>query len=191
MTVSPLRAPPTVPVWDRVVRLAHWTLVASVALAWLSTIAAFAVIGSWHQPIGYVALAAVLLRGLWGMASPNRYARFAQFVRAPRATWAYARDVLAHREPRYLGHNPLGAWMIVALMACVIGLALTGWLYTTDRFWGDEAVETVHEVLAWTLLALAVLHIAGVVYTSLRQRENLVRAMFSGTKAAPRERDIA
>ena len=179
------------PVWDRVVRLAHWTLVASVALAWLSTIAALAAIGRWHQPVGYLALAAVLLRALWGIAGPNRYARFAQFVRAPRATWAYARDLLAHREPRYLGHNPLGAWMIVALMACVIGLALTGWLYTTDRFWGDETVETVHEVLAWTLLALAALHIAGVAYTSFRQRENLVRAMFDGTKAAPRGRDGA
>ncbi|HKX40556.1 MAG TPA: cytochrome b/b6 domain-containing protein [Burkholderiaceae bacterium] len=180
-----------VPVWDRVVRLAHWTLVASVALAWLSTIAALSGIGAWHQPVGYAALVAVLARVLWGIVGPNRYARFAQFVRAPRATWAYVREVLAHREPRYLGHNPLGAWMIVALMACVLGLALTGWLYTTDRFWGDETVETAHEVLAWTLLGLAALHVAGVVYTSFRQRENLVRAMLSGTKAAPRDRDIA
>ena len=181
-------------VWDRGVRLGHWTLAASVAIAWLSTIAALTAVGiagAWHQPAGYVALAVVLLRVLWGIVAPNRYARFAQFVRAPHATWAYARDVLAHREPRYLGHNPLGAWMIVALMGCVVGLALTGWLYTTDRFWADETVDAIHQVLAWTLLGLVALHVAGVVLTSIRQRENLVRAMCSGEKAAPRDADIA
>jgi cytochrome b len=183
---------PTVKVWDRVVRLGHWTLVASIALAWLSTIAARATaIGTWHQPVGYVTLAVVLVRVAWGLVGTNPYARFAQFVRAPRATWVYARAVLAKREPRYLGHNPLGAWMIVALMACVIGLALTGWLYTTDRLWGNETVEAIHAMLAWALLALAALHVAGVALTSMRHRENLVRAMFSGTKVAPREGDIA
>jgi cytochrome b len=95
------------------------------------------------------------------------------------------------REPRYLGHNPLGAWMVLALMGCVIGLALTGWLYTTDRFFGDETVDAVHQVLAWTLLALIAAHLLGVIFTSLRHRENLVRAMFDGRKPAPRETDIA
>jgi cytochrome b len=81
--------------------------------------------------------------------------------------------------------------MVLALMACVIGLALTGWLYTTDRFFGDETVDAIHQVLAWTLLALIAAHLLGVIFTSLRHRENLVRAMFDGRKPAPRETDIA
>jgi len=112
-------------------------------------------------------------------------------VRGPRRTLAYARRFLVAEEPRHLGHNPLGACMILTLLACVGGLALTGWLYTTDRFFGDETVDAIHQVLAWTLLALIGLHLAGVIFTSLRHRENLVRAMFDGKKPAPRDTDVA
>jgi cytochrome b len=130
-------------VWDPLVRLLHWGLVIALTLCWLGT---FAIPGV-HQPAGYVALAIVLLRLLWGGIG-SRYARFAQFVRGPRATWSYLRAMLQRREPRHLGHNPLGACMVLALLANVAGLALTGWLYTTDRFWGDATVERVHLALA-------------------------------------------
>ena len=189
-TAARADASATVRVWDRLVRLLHWTLVGCVAVALLSTVERYGGLYGSHQPAGWIALAAVVLRMLWGFGT-SRYARYAQFVRGPRATAAYARAVLAHREPRHLGHNPLGAWMVLALMACVIGLALTGWLYTTDRYFGDETVETVHLWLAWTLLALAGMHVGGVIHTSIRQRENLVAAMFSGEKSAPREGDVS
>ncbi len=81
--------------------------------------------------------------------------------------------------------------MIAALLACVAGLALTGWLYTTDAWWGDAIVERVHRALAWALLGLVVAHVAGVIFTSLRQRENLVRAMLDGRKRAASRGDIA
>jgi cytochrome b len=177
MSSGPRAVPGSVKVWDPLVRLLHWTLVASVALAWLTTEWQ----SRWHQPVGYVGLAAMMLRLGWGFAG-SRHARFAQFLRAPPATLAYLRQVLSRREPRYLGHNPLGGWMIAALLACIAGLSLTGWLYTTDRFWGDETVETVHRLLAWGMLGLIALHVCGVVFTSLRHRENLVAAMFSGRK---------
>ncbi len=177
---------PAVRVWDSAVRVLHWTLAVSVALSAIGLIALFGV----HQPAGYVALAAVLLRTAWG-AFGSRYARFGQFVRGPRASLRYARAVALGREPRFIGHNPLGGWMVVVLMLCVIGLALTGWLYTTDAFFGDETVERVHRALAWTLLGLVVAHVAGVIFTSLRQRENLLAAMFSGRKRAPARDDIA
>jgi cytochrome b len=164
-------------VWDPLVRLLHWTLVLSLPVSWLGT---FAVSGT-HQPAGWLALAVVFCRVGWGFAC-SRYARFAQFVRGPSATWAYAKAVLRRHEPRHVGHNPLGACMVLALMANVAGLALTGWLYTTDRFWGDATLEAWHLTLAWLLLALVLLHVAGVLFTSLRQRENLVAAMFSGRK---------
>lgn len=180
------RSVPTVRVWDRAVRMLHWTLVASTAFSAIGLVALFGV----HQPAGYVALAAVSLRVVWGVLG-SRHARFAQFVRGPRASLRYARAVVVGREPRFVGHNPLGGWMVVALLGCVTGLALTGWLYTTDAFFGDETVETIHRALAWTLLWLVVVHVAGVIFTSLRHRENLVAAMFSGAKRAPAQDDIA
>ena len=168
---------PTVLVWDRLVRLLHWSLLLSLIVCWLGTF----VLPGVHQPAGYLALALVGARLAWGFCG-GRHARFSQFVRGPRATCAYARQVLRRRETRYLGHNPLGAWMILALLACVAALALTGWLYTTDRFWGDERVETLHVGLAWGLLALALLHVAGVLYTGWRHHESLPLAMLSGRK---------
>jgi len=169
-------------VWDRVVRVLHWSLVGSVGLAAASLIDALGV-PSLHRPAGYAALAIVLVRALWGWVGRG-HARFAQFVRGPRATARYARLVVTRREPRTLGHNPLGAWMIIALLLCVIALAFSGWLYTTDMFWGSEAVEALHRRLAWGLLGLVAMHVGGVIYTSWRHRENLVKAMFDGRKRA-------
>jgi cytochrome b len=164
-------------VWDPVVRLCHWTLVATVALAWLTRHGG----GAWHEGLGYAALAVVALRVLWGFAERG-HARFADFMRGPRATLAYAAQVLARREPRTLGHNPLGAWMIVALLALTALTAGSGWLYTMDRYWGVPWVEALHGALSDALLALAALHVTGVVYTSRRHRENLAAAMLHGWK---------
>ena len=175
-------APNTVPVWDRVIRTLHWALVVSVALAGVSLIDSLGV-AALHRPAGYAALAIVALRVLWGVAG-SANARFTQFVRGPRPTLHYLRLLIARREPHLLGHNPLGAWMVLALLLCVAGLGLTGWLYTTDWFWGSERVEDLHRALAWALLGLIVLHVAGVIFTSVRQRENLIAAMFSGRKRA-------
>ena len=169
-------------VWDAFVRVAHWTLVACVAAAWFTR-------RELHEWIGYAALAVVVLRLAWGLIG-SRSARFDRFVLGPARTFAYARALLAHREPRYLGHNPLGAWMIVALLAAVALVGATGWLSTTDRYWGVEWLQDLHEFCADALLALVALHVAGVVLTSLRQRENLVHAMVTGAKAPPRPGDI-
>lgn len=179
--------PARVHVWDAGVRGLHWLLVATVAAAWLTTLGLL----RWHEPAGYAAAAIVAARVGWGFVARG-HARFASFVRGPRATLAYAARVLGHREPRYLGHNPLGGWMVLALLACAAALGLTGWLYTaTDRFWGEAWLERLHAVLAWLLLALIGLHVLGVLFASVRHRENLVRAMVDGAKAAPGPGDVA
>ena len=157
-----------------------------VVLGWATT----EWIVDWHRPVGYAALAIVGIRIVWGAVGP-RHARFASFVRGPRATVRYARQAIGGQAPRHVGHNPLGGAMVIALFACIAGLALTGWLYTTDRFFGDEVVETVHETLAWTLVALAPLHVGGVLFASRHQREDLIGAMLDGRKRAPRGDDIA
>lgn len=175
---GPRRPGREIRVWDAVVRLSHWVLVGSVALSVLGLVAWFGV----HRPAGYVALAVALVRIVWGFVG-SAPARFASFVRGPRATWRYARAAMSGTAARHLGHNPLGGWMTLALLVCVIGLGASGWLYTTDAFWGDETVESTHRALAWTLLGLVLSHVVGVAFTSWQHRENLVAAMVDGKKA--------
>jgi cytochrome b len=178
-----------VAVWDRVVRLTHWTTAVAVGVAAVVTVEALAPFGSWHEPAGWVALGSVLLRLAWGFAAPSHHARLSSFVRGPRATLAYLGAVLRGRAPRHVGHNPLGGWMAVALWATVAALALTGWLYHSDAFFGDERVESLHLALAWTIGALVVVHLVGVVFTSRHQRENLAAAMLGGRKRPPEPGD--
>jgi cytochrome b len=170
-------------IWDPLVRVFHWSLVASFAVAWLSA-------EEWddlHLWAGYAAAALVGFRLLWGIVG-TRYARFGQFVRAPRAMLGYLRDIATGREARYLGHNPAGAAMIVALLLGLAGVSVTGWALTAGA---AHWVEEVHGALSSLLLVLVGLHIAGVVLASVRHRENLVRAMFTGRKRAAEEGDVA
>jgi len=166
-----------VPVWDLAVRVLHWSLVLSVATAWLTRHSP----GRWHEWLGYGTLAIVAARVVWGFLG-SRYARFADFVRPARVTAGYARDVFSGREARFIGHNPLGGWMVVALLTMVTLVGFTGWLYTTDRFWGIAWVEEVHETLSDVLFAFVALHILGVLFTSRKHSENLVAAMLHGRK---------
>jgi cytochrome b len=164
-------------VWDVPVRLLHWALVATILAAWLTREWR----GPWHLAFGYGAAAIVALRVLWGFTG-SRHARFADFLQGPQATLKYAGQVLRGQAPRYVGHNPAGAWMVVALLATLACVCLTGWLFTTDWLWGYAWLENLHAALAWLLAALVALHLAGVVFTSWHQRENLIRAMVDGRK---------
>lgn len=173
------------PVWDLPVRLLHWALVASIATAWWSRHQT----GPVHEVAGYTAAAVVLLRLLWSFAG-NRYARLSGFVRAPRATLAYARQLRAGAAPRFIGHNPLGGWMVVALMAAILLLAGTGWSLDTDLLWGYAWPVQVHTAIGWCLLGMVGAHLAGVLASSVLHRENLVAAMFSGRKRLPAPGDV-
>lgn len=172
-------APATLRVWDPVVRIFHWSLVAAFAAAWLTA-------DDWkqvHQWVGYVAIGLVTLRVLWGFIG-TRHARFRDFVKSPAAILRYLRDVAAGHEARYLGHNPAGGAMILALLGGIAGLASTGYMMTTDTFWGVDWVEETHELIANGMLALVALHVLGVVVASVRHGENLLLAMLTGRKRA-------
>ncbi|WP_085316497.1 cytochrome b/b6 domain-containing protein [Derxia lacustris] len=173
-------------VWDWPVRLLHWALVLTVSAAWISGGST----GPLHEWLGYGAGGIVLARVGWGLVG-GRYARFGQFVRGPGATWRYLRAVLAGRAPRHLGHNPLGGWMVLALLGSAGALALSGALYVTDWLWGYEWLYRLHAALGWALPALVALHVAGVVFTGRQHGENLVRAMVDGRKAPPAGDDVA
>ena len=166
-----------IPVWDLAVRVLHGSLVLSVAAAWLTRHS----LGGWHEWLGYATLAIVAARTAWGFLGRG-HARFADFVRSPATTSAYARAVLEGREDRHLGHNPLGGWMVAALLVMVALVGFTGWLYTTDRFWGIAWVERLHSTLSDVLFVFIALHVLGVLFTSARHRENLLASMLHGRK---------
>lgn len=195
-------------VWDPVVRLGHWSLVVLFAAAYVSGE------GDWglHVYAGYGVLAIVAFRLLWGLVG-TRYARFAGFLRGPRATLAYLKSFARGRPEHYLGHNPAGGWMIVILLAM---LALTSWTgletygaqgygplaqgspppavaQASDagpkrgkrrRSPSEKFWKELHEGSANATLLLVLLHVAGAVLSSLVHRENLVKAMWTGDKLA-------
>lgn len=158
-------------------RVLHIGFIAGVASAWFTRHRP----GPWHEWIGYIVLAALAPRLLWGFVGPPA-ARFSGFVRGPATTLGYARDVARGCAPRYVGHNPLGAWMIVALLTLLAIIGASGWLSTTDRYWGIAWVMNLHLYSTWALLALLPLHIAGAVHASRKHRENLVASMLHGRK---------
>jgi cytochrome b len=169
--------PTSVKTWDPFVRVFHWTLVALFVIA-LATGDEIELV---HIAAGYGIVILLGLRLVWGVIGP-RNARFASFVRPPREVFAYMRDVRNLRARRYLGHNPAGGAMIVALLAALVGTAGTGYMMTTDAYWGAKWVEKLHEALAYGTLALAGLHVLGVAVSSFLHRENLVKAMWTGRK---------
>jgi len=176
---------PRIRVWDLLVRFFHWGLVLSFAIAWLSA----NTLENLHNWVGYAAGGLVVVRVAWGFIG-TPYARFSQFVRPPGTVLAYLKAILQGNEPRYVGHNPAGGAMIVVLMLAMVATAFTGWLLTTDAFWGVEWMQQVHHLLADGLVMLVAFHLTGVVLASYRHRENLVGAMISGRKRPSEAGDI-
>ena len=169
----------TVKVWDPFVRVFHWSLAGLVLATFLTGDEAQKL----HVVLGYAIVALVAARVVWGFVGPKR-ARFADFVKPPAAILRYAGQALRGEAPRHLGHNPLGGAMAAALLAMLLVVCGLGYLLTTDAFWGLESFKEIHEAAAYLLLGMVGLHIAGVLWTSLAHRENLVQAMITGRKRA-------
>lgn len=179
-------------IWDPLVRYGHWVLAVAFLIAYLTEDDLLTV----HVWAGYVVGVVILVRIVWGLIG-TQHARFRDFLYSPRESLAYLFDMLRGRAKRHLGHSPIGAPMVFALL---ISLALTtgsGLLvYAYDKHAGplagmvaadvSESVEDfweeTHEVLANLTLLLVVLHIAGVGLASFSHKENLVRAMVTGRK---------
>jgi len=120
----------------------------------------------------------VLMRVLWGFFG-TRYARFGDFPLRPSALVRYLRGVFSERpEGSGVGHNAATSWFALAIFAGIAGLGVTGFL--AGR--GSEGAEEVHEVLAWAVIGLVAVHVAGVLLHVARKRENLIAGMFNGRK---------
>jgi cytochrome b len=165
-----------VKVWDLPLRLFHWALVISIAVAFLSSEEESA-LNEWHILSGWVAAVLIVFRVVWGFIG-GEHSRFAGFI-APSQIADHIADLAQGQSEPTLGHNPLGALAVVLMLALTAGTVWTG-------AFGGEAGEELHEVIAWTLLAMVALHIVAVFVMSILERENLVRAMVTGDKPAAR-----
>jgi cytochrome b len=163
-------------VWNVVIRLFHWSLVAAFFISYFGNDSFFI-----HNNAGYVVLALVVLRIPWGIFGP-RNDRFAEFVRGPTSVRRYLAGLLLGRPERYLGHNPAGAVMIVLLLVTLFVVTISGVLMTTDRYWGNAFVEDVHYYSSDVVLVLIGLHVLGVLVSSILHKENLLLAMITGRK---------
>lgn len=163
-------------VWDWPLRLFHWTLVVVVAVAFLSS-GEDSVLNQWHVLAGWLAAILVVFRIVWGFIG-GEHSRFSDFVRPSRIADHLSSIAHGRRAPA-LGHNPLGGLSVLVLLALT---AITVWTGAV----GGESLEDLHELVAWTLLAMVALHVVAVVVMSLLERQNLVRAMVTGKKPAAR-----
>ena len=182
----------TVKVWDPVVRIGHWTLVISFFTAYFTEDDFLTA----HVWAGYVLGAVVCFRLIWGFVG-TRHARFTNFVRSPSTTIKYLSDLARNRSRRYIGHNPAGAAMILALLTLLAATVFSGLMvYGLEEGAGplagvlvenaeqEEVWEEIHEVLANLTLLMVGLHVAGMLFSAYAHRENLVKAMITGRKRA-------
>ena len=167
----------SVPVWDRFVRLFHWSLVTCIVLN-------YAVLDdgeALHQWTGYAAVALVMARIVWGFVGPL-HARFADFVPNPRHLRDHLRQLASGQHEVRRGHNPLGGLMVLALLGLVLAVGTTGWMQTLGAFWGEAWLQDLHATLATTMVSFAGLHAVAALVMGRIERTRLVKAMFTGTK---------
>ena len=158
-------------------RLFHWSLVACVLLnLWVVEDGE-----PLHEWLGYTASALVGARIVWGLVG-TRHARFTDFWPTPARLSRHLRALWRGEPEHHAGHNPLGAVMVLGLMVLVLALGLTGWLQTTDVFWGVDWMEDLHEALAEVLMPMVGLHAVAALVMGRLERTRLIKAMVTGVK---------
>ena len=163
-------------VWDAPTRVFHWLLALCFVGAYITS-EGDRLMGV-HLTLGYTTIGLVAFRLVWGLIG-TRHARFTSFIRGPKALARYANGMVDGRDEHHVGHNPLGAVSIVMMLLSIMAIACTGWVYFNG---GAHSVKELHEGAAAFMLTLVMVHVAGVMFASMKQRENLVRAMLTGHK---------
>jgi len=180
-----------VKVWDLPTRVFHWSLVVLVVTAWI-TAEDKGVLYVIHTLAGYLVFLLILFRLVWGWLGNDR-ARFRDFVRPWPVLRTYLGGLARLKPVHTLGHNPLGGWMVVILLAMLLAITLTGVVGAARQPGAllnglvdptlSRSVRHIHELLANILYFLVGLHILGVLVDWLLTRDNLIRAMITGRKS--------
>lgn len=171
-------------IWDGPIRLFHWSLVLLLLFSWWT---ASTHEMEWHLISGYCILSLLIFRLYWGVFG-SRNARFTHFVRGPRATISYLRS--RYHAPTE-GHNPLGAWSIVAMLAILFAMVGTG-LYSVDidglvsgplsdyvEFDTGRDAAKMHGQIFTVIQAVVVIHLLAILIY-LARRKNLITPMITG-----------
>ena len=157
--------------WDRFVRLFHWSLVAGIALDyWLLEAG-----DPPHEWLGYAVMVLIVARIGWGFIGTTP-ARFRSFLVGPARVLRSLADP-AGTYAKHQTHTPLGGWMMIFMLLLILGIGITGWMQDLDAFWGVEWVQELHEYSAHLLIAAACVHISAVFYIQWRYRLPLLRGM--------------
>ena len=178
-------------IWDIPTRLFHWLLVFSITAQWV-TAEWLEDAMQWHFYIGYFTLGLIVFRLIWGLLG-TRYAKFSQFVSSPVKTAHYAKTLFKPDSNRHAGHNPLGGWMVLIMLALLLMQAISGLFMTDDVFLDAPYYSAVSEDIAslmsrlhhqgFTIIqGLIVLHIAAIAFYALFKKQSLVPAMLHGKK---------
>ncbi|MFO8142365.1 MAG: cytochrome b/b6 domain-containing protein [Marinobacter sp.] len=176
----------TIRLWDLPVRLFHWLLVLAVT----GSIVTIKVGGdwmAWHERFGLVVIGLLAFRIVWGFLGSS-YARFVQFVRGPGVIVDYLKG-----RWQGVGHNPLGALSVLALIGLFGYQAVSG-LFANDEvaFYGplyplvssdlSGTLSGWHRQTEWYLYGLVALHVAAVLFYTVIKKDNLVAPMITGKK---------
>ncbi|MEO5699083.1 MAG: cytochrome b/b6 domain-containing protein [Casimicrobiaceae bacterium] len=185
-----------VKVWDSPVRLFHWALAALLVAQVVTGKIGGSAAMTWHLRGGCAILTLVLFRLVWGVIG-SHYARFSSFVRGPAKVLRYARSLVRPPHDPHVGHNPLGGWMVLLMLALLLAQAVLG-LYANDDIATDgpwakfitkdlsDALSTWHRQLAWVIVGAAAMHVAAVLYYRVVLRQDVIGPMMTGVKRLPR-----
>lgn len=165
----------TVMIWDRYIRLFHWSVVAVFFLN------RFITEDDLHDYLGYFLLGLLVARVVWGFFG-SQHARFASFFPTPSGINRHIKQIKTKTVDPMEGHNPLGGLMILLLLILLFSVCITGWMMGLDQFWGIEWVETVHELLSNIILAAVFFHVSAVLVMSKLTGINLIKTMISGER---------
>ena len=178
-------------VWDLPTRVFHWLLVILVLICFITG----KIGGTWmsyHIWAGCAVLGLLMFRLVWGFVG-GRHARFSAFVRAPGAVLRYARTLLRPEATKFLGHNPLGGWSVLAMLLALAVQAVTGLFANDDIFtegplypWISKATSDwlthIHKLNQGVVLLLVGVHVMAVLFYLIMKHENLIQPMFTGRK---------
>jgi cytochrome b len=181
----------TVKVWDLPTRLFHWSLVTVFAFQYI-TVELLDDAMQLHFYGGYVALGIILFRIIWGFVG-TYHARFSHFIYSPNEAFSYLKESAKGNAQTYLGHNPLGGYSVLAILAVMLTQATSGLFMTDDIFldgpyYGvfsdsiDDIMNFLHHNAITLMYALIALHLAAIIWYSVKKKQKLVPAMLHGNK---------
>ncbi len=179
----------TIRVWDWPLRLTHWGFAVLIPFSWWAAENSH---WAWHERSGLTLLGLLVFRIIWGFIGP-RTARFSQFVHGPSKVIAYLKGARILGADA-IGHNPLGAWSVVALLAVMLvqvgmGLfagdpydGLTGPLNSLVGVMTADMLTEWHETFFWAVAGMVALHLAAIAFYAVAKRNNLVAPMITGKR---------